>query len=245
MSETGLERAYRRWLRWYPRTFRREHEAEILGVLMAGARRGQRRPELMECLDLAANALRMHLRPRVPRADRAVFRAIRLMYVGAMVELAAAITIVATMGEVKANVVSRSPGLTDAEWRSVAADHLWPKAIAAAVAVGFWLWMAWALGRRSRWAPIAFVVFFGLNTFSLLEGMVHGSAVYAGADLAVGMALWLVELVAVVLIVGVSVAARRSGGRGAGDDGRAPRSRRGLVRAADWIGRQMQVEKAP
>ena len=26
-----LERGYRRWLRWYPRRFRREHEAEILG----------------------------------------------------------------------------------------------------------------------------------------------------------------------------------------------------------------------
>lgn len=33
-----LERGYRRWLRWYPKSFRREHEAEILAVLMAGAR---------------------------------------------------------------------------------------------------------------------------------------------------------------------------------------------------------------
>lgn len=30
-----LERGYRRWLRWYPKEFRREHEEEILAVLMA------------------------------------------------------------------------------------------------------------------------------------------------------------------------------------------------------------------
>ena len=35
MTAAGdLECGYRRWLRWYPRSFRREHEAEILGVLM-------------------------------------------------------------------------------------------------------------------------------------------------------------------------------------------------------------------
>ena len=40
-----LERAYRRLLAWYPRKFRRENGQEILAVLMAGARDGQRRPE--------------------------------------------------------------------------------------------------------------------------------------------------------------------------------------------------------
>jgi hypothetical protein len=47
-----LERGYRRWLRWYPASFRREYEAEMLGVLMAHARAGQQRPEPMECLDV-------------------------------------------------------------------------------------------------------------------------------------------------------------------------------------------------
>jgi len=51
MTDAELERGYRRWLRWYPKSFRREHGAEILGVLMAGAREGQRQPELMECLE--------------------------------------------------------------------------------------------------------------------------------------------------------------------------------------------------
>jgi len=41
MTEAAdLERGYRRWLRWYPQAFRREHEAEMLGVLLALARGG-------------------------------------------------------------------------------------------------------------------------------------------------------------------------------------------------------------
>ena len=36
MTNTAdLEHGYRRWLRWYPKSFRREHEAEILAVLLA------------------------------------------------------------------------------------------------------------------------------------------------------------------------------------------------------------------
>jgi hypothetical protein len=195
-----LERGYRRWLRWYPRRFRREHEAEILGVLMEGARDGQRRPEPMECLDLMRGALRMRVRPSVPRSNRSVFKAIKLMYLGAVVELAATITILATIGQVKSSVIERNPGLTEIEWHSVVAGQLEPKAIVAGIAVGFWLWMAWANGRGHRWVRIAFVAFFGLNTFGLLDGLTHGSALYARADLAIGSVLWLIELAAVALI---------------------------------------------
>jgi len=197
-----LERAYRRWLRCYPKTFRREHEAEILDVLLAGARPGQRRPELTERLDLVASALRMHLRPRVPRSDRAVFRAVGLLYLGAVVQLATATTVVATLGDVKSNVVTRYPGLTEVEWQAVVAGQLVPKALAAGIAVGFWLWTAWALGHGRRWARIAFAIFFGLTTVDLLEGLARGSAVYARADLALGTGLWLIELAVVCLIVG-------------------------------------------
>jgi hypothetical protein len=208
-----LERRYRRLLAWYPRAFRREHEEEILGVLMAGAREGQRQPELMECLDLMRSALWMRLRPSVPRSDRSVIKAVKLMYLGAVVELAAAITIWATIGDVKASVVRRNPGLTAGTWHAVVAGQLEPKAVAAGLAVGFWLWMAWATGRGQRWARIAFALFFGLNTFSLLDGLTRGSAVYARADLAIGMVLWLVELAAVALLFRVKMAGSPSGAR--------------------------------
>jgi hypothetical protein len=212
MTDTAdLERGYRRWLRWYPKSFRREHEAEILAVLLAGASQGQRQPAAMECLDLLRSALWMRLRPSVPRSNRSVFTAVKLMCVGAVVELAAAITIVASIGDVRSNVVKRNPGLTEGEWHAIVAGQLEPVAVAAGIAVGFWLWMAWAIGRGHRWARIVFALFFALNVFGLLNGLARGSAVYARPDLAAGSVLCLVELAAVALIFRVKIAGAKSG----------------------------------
>jgi hypothetical protein len=195
-----LERRYRRWLRWYPMSYRREHEEEILEVLMAGTCEGQRQPELMECLDLLRSALCIRLRPNVPRSNRTVFNAIKLLYFGAMIEIATAITIVATIGEVRSAVVKDNPGLTAGSWHAIVASQFDPLVVSAVLASGFWLWIAWSIGRGHLWARPAFVFYFGLTTLSLLNGLTHGSAVYAQADLVMGIALWLVELAAVALI---------------------------------------------
>jgi hypothetical protein len=200
-EDAGLERGYRRWLKWYPASFRREHEEEILGVLMEGAREGQRQPDLMECLDLMRGALWMRLRPSVPQSNRSVFNAVRLLYLGAVVELVAAITIATTIDDVRSAFVKLNPGFTVSEWQAVVASQLAPVTVAAAIAVGFWLWMAWSIGRGHRWAPqIAFALFFGLNTWGLFNGLAEGSAVYARPDLAIGIVVWLVELATVALI---------------------------------------------
>jgi hypothetical protein len=177
-------------------------------VLLAGARAGQRRPTPVECLDLLRGALWMRLRPRVARSDRAAFAAVKLMCLGAVVELAAAVVIVATLGDVRANLVKRDPGLTQVQWHAVVAGQLEPVAVAAGIAVGFWLWMAWAIGRGHRWPRIAFALFFVLNTYGLFHGLAQGSAVYAQADLAVASALWLVELAAVAVVFDVGQLAR-------------------------------------
>jgi hypothetical protein len=63
MSGTAhLERNYRRLLGVFPAGHRAVHEEEMLDVLMAGARAGQRRPGLAESADLAWGALRIRLR---------------------------------------------------------------------------------------------------------------------------------------------------------------------------------------
>jgi len=61
-NSTDLERRYRRLLAFYPRAFRREHEQEILSVLMDSAAPGQRRPGVAESADLLANATGMRVR---------------------------------------------------------------------------------------------------------------------------------------------------------------------------------------
>jgi hypothetical protein len=199
-QSVDLELGYRRWLRCYPKAFRREHEAEILGVLMADAGAGQRRPAARDCADLAINALWIRVRPRVPRSDRAGFAVVRLMYVGAAVELAVGITILATIGSLKANVVRQNPGYSAAQWHAEIATRLAPLAVGASVAVAFWLWMAWANGRGKRWTRIAFPAFFALNSFSLIQGLTQGSADYARADLVMGLVLWAVELAVISLM---------------------------------------------
>jgi hypothetical protein len=56
-----LERRYRRVLACYPPAFRREHEQEMLAVLMAGADEGQHRPRPAEAANLIKHALWMRL----------------------------------------------------------------------------------------------------------------------------------------------------------------------------------------
>lgn len=63
MSEMSeLERRYRRLLAWYPPEHRRVHEDEMIGVLLAGAREGQRWPGLREAADLIRGAIRIRIR---------------------------------------------------------------------------------------------------------------------------------------------------------------------------------------
>jgi hypothetical protein len=208
-----LERRYRRWLRWYPTWFRREHEAELLGVLMEGAREGQRQPDPLECLDLLRGAMQMRLQPHVPRSNRSLSYTVKLLYCGAAMELAAAITIVATLGDVRAAILARDPGLTTGEWHAALATQLEPTAVVAALAVGFWLLMAWSIGRGQRWARFAFVLFFAFNTWGLFNGLAGGSALYAPVDVAIGSVLWLLEGVAVALLFKVASAHARSSTR--------------------------------
>jgi hypothetical protein len=67
MSDPALERRYRRLLAWYPAALRREREEEMLAVLLAGARPGQRRPGLPESINLAGNAILAWVRLARPR----------------------------------------------------------------------------------------------------------------------------------------------------------------------------------
>jgi hypothetical protein len=63
MSElAGLEHRYKQLLAWYPAAFRHEQGDELLGVLMAGAHQGQRRPGFVESADLIKSAVLMRIR---------------------------------------------------------------------------------------------------------------------------------------------------------------------------------------
>ena len=191
-----LERRFRRLLAWYPREFRREHEDEMLAVLLAGAADGQRRPGPAASADLIGNALLMWLRPSVPSSARAVRSAVGLMYAGAVLEVAALVTMVLTTDSVGAAVARREP----AQWQSVHAQ-LVATEIVAALVVAAWVWFAWGNGHGRGWARAAFLIFFGLTTVNVMGSLAQDGAAYAPADLTVGAVIWLVALAAAVLIL--------------------------------------------
>jgi hypothetical protein len=201
VSNVGVEAAYRRWLRWYPREFRREHADELLGVLLAETGPDRRGPRPVECLDLARGGLSMRLRPRVPRSDRAGFAVVRLMYLLAVAEFAVAVTIVGTTGAVRASMLASDPGFTAGQWHAQLADSVDPLVVSAGLGAIELAWLAWCSGRGRRWARALFVVNVALTTSSLVHGLAGGSATYAPVDLAVGTVLWLMELATLGVIV--------------------------------------------
>jgi hypothetical protein len=194
-----LEHGYRRLLACYPREFRRENEDEIIGVLLSTAADGQRRVGVAEAVDLIRGALRARL--RLPRACPATVRAaVRLMYLGAVVELGIVVTVVVTEASVRSAILARYPGLTAAQWHAVVLAHLLPDEIVGPIAVCGWLWMAWAHRRGYYWARVVFAAMLGLETVSLLSALSEGAATFAPADLVAGAAAWIVHAVAVLLI---------------------------------------------
>jgi hypothetical protein len=134
-DQAKLERAYRRLLAWYPRAFRRENGPEFLGVLMACAPDGQRRPSLAESADLIRSGVWMRLRPSVPRSAGTVRAAVRLMYVGTAVSTANLIMLLAIIADISAY--------------HIMGGHRLPAALAGQlivsclVPIALWLWMEW------------------------------------------------------------------------------------------------------
>jgi hypothetical protein len=194
-----LERRYRRVLACYPRAFRRESEEEILAVLLATAGEGQRRVGLAESADLLMGAVRMHF--GMSRSPRPVRNAVRLMCLGAVLNLAVLVTVLVTLGGVRSGFV-HGPGA--GQWHTFMLTQIVPLAAGAPIGTGLWLWLAWANGRGYHWARPALVAFFGLLTIVLLFGLSEGGGEdalqYILPDVIAATVLWLAALAAALLI---------------------------------------------
>lgn len=202
MTGTGdLERRYRRLLMFYPRRYRRRHADEILAVLLDGVSVGQRRPRVAEAASLAWSGLGMRLRPNVPRSARTVRTAVRLMYLGAAVELGVLAVIVATVGHLHAAILAHFHGYTAAQWQAAFHQHIVPLEIGAPIAACVWVWLAWANSRGHGWARALFLVFAGVTTASLLSGLASGAFIYCPDDAVASIALCVVALTAVMLVI--------------------------------------------
>ena len=193
-ESASLERGYRRRLAWYPRWFRLQNEDEILAVLLACAQDGQQRPSLEATWDLLKGAARMWMRPR-PGQPRTVFTAIRLMWAGALAELAVGITTLVTLGGARATILhAYAPA-----WPGVQHQLIGDVAEAPLV-IALWLWMAWANSRGKNRGRAALALFFGIDALVVLAATSAGGFTFLPADMAVGLVQCLIALAAVFLV---------------------------------------------
>jgi hypothetical protein len=95
--------------------------------------------------------------------------------------------------------LAKEPGLTVAQWHA-ALGLLTFKEVSAALAVGLWLLMAWAISQGRDVARFTFSAFFALITLVMLIALAQHGAAYAPADMIAGAAIWLIALITMVLI---------------------------------------------
>lgn len=198
MSEAiALERGYRRLVACYPRSFRQDNEEEILTVLMATAREGQQRPRIGESWDLLKGALRMRM--NMSRTPRTILAAVRLMYAGAVAELAVLISFALTAYSSRADFIARNPHATAGTLSYINA-HIVLDWFAIPVAIVFWVWMARANGRGYDWARLVSVACFALNTISLIIALSQGVTAYAPVLVIASAVAWVIGLAAIALL---------------------------------------------
>jgi hypothetical protein len=128
---------------------------------------------------------------------RPLLNAVKLMYAGAALEVLAVILAIVTVGSLKSALLARHPAYTAVRLHNAEAARTIPLIVGGLIAIGLWLWMAWANGKGLRWARIVAAVFFGINTLDLLLSI---RLVHAAATLIIGAVIWLVGLAAIVLM---------------------------------------------
>jgi hypothetical protein len=194
-DSTELERAYRRLIACYPRSFRRENEEEIVAVLLATAPEGQRRPGIAESADLIRGAIRMRM--GLSRTPHTVLNAARLMYLGAVAEFGVVIVLWLTESSIRAAVAHRYPQLTATQLGGLSTLFTFELTVGS-LAVLLWLFMAWAVGKGSQLARLAATFCFLLSTLGIIVDLSTGSPQFAPAAFTGACLLWLIGFAAIV-----------------------------------------------
>jgi hypothetical protein len=119
------------------------------------------------------------------------------MYAGAALSAVVVIITLVTIGGLKSSILTSHPDYTAAQRHNAEVAAVTVAVLGGLVAIGLWLWMAWANGRGHGWARIVATVFFGINTLDLIVSVFR---VHAAAALVVSGVVWLVGLVTVVLL---------------------------------------------
>jgi hypothetical protein len=108
------------------------------------------------------------LEPQRPAAPGSVLKAVRLMYAGAAISTVSLVISLADVGAIKPAIRRAFPHYTATQVNQYFTAFLIGAIASTVIAVGLWLWMAWANNQGKSWARITSAVLFGLWTLYLL-----------------------------------------------------------------------------
>jgi hypothetical protein len=119
------------------------------------------------------------------------------MYAGAVVSLIALGANLADKGAIRTAVEKAQPSASAATINNAVNFGLVVAVVGGLIAIGLWLWIAWATLKGRGWARITGTVFFGIGTLDLVVGV---SSAGPAITKALAAAVWLVGLGAVVFL---------------------------------------------
>ncbi|MBO0809888.1 MAG: hypothetical protein J2P32_16455 [Actinobacteria bacterium] len=136
-----------------------------------------------------------------PRTEppSSVRTAAMFMYAGAVLSAIGVVLTLLSLHSIETAIrnTQTSNRLTPSEIHAAAVGTVVVSVVISLIAIGLWIWMAWANKAGKNWARITATVLFGLNTLSVVAGFVR-----AGATLSriAGLLIWLAGLAAIFLL---------------------------------------------
>jgi hypothetical protein len=137
--------------------------------------------------------------PEPPRLEQpsSVQNAVKFMYAGAALSTLGLIIGLVTIGSLKTAILSADPSFTTSQVHAAEAVAIGSAIVGGLIAIGMWIWMAWANGRGKGWARVVATVLFAINTLDVLVSVARPHAVIS---LIFSLLIWLAGLGATVLI---------------------------------------------
>ncbi|MEC3957412.1 hypothetical protein VMT65_30575 [Nocardia sp. CDC153] len=136
--------------------------------------------------------------PGKPARPQTVTYAFYLMLAGAVATVVGVVYGSTQFSAARETVKQRSHrGLTDSDIDTIVTVTLAVSVVFSLIAVGLWVWMAFANRAGKHWARVTATVFFAVDTLTTLYSVVAGR--FPVSD-AIGVLTWLIGLAAVILL---------------------------------------------
>ena len=131
---------------------------------------------------------------------QSVQRAVRVMYIGLAASLLGIVVDMTTLSSTRSEILSRNPGYTQTQINN--AEHVEIGLFIAGGLIGgaLWLWMAQRCRAGRGWARIVSTVFFGIDTLSVLAGLVGSPTGGGGLTRIYAVLVWVIGLVAIIFL---------------------------------------------